>query len=91
MHADWWEATGGARIELAPLGAEAVESIIDELLGQASLSPATRRRVVSAAEGNPLYVEQLRLDAPRPADRATATTSSYHPRSRRCSVPASTP
>ncbi len=59
LHADWWEATGRNRIELAPLGAEAVESIIDELLGHASLSPETRRRVVTAAEGNPLYVEQL--------------------------------
>jgi tetratricopeptide (TPR) repeat protein len=36
-----------------------VESIIDELLGHASLSPGTRQRVVTAAEGNPLYVEQL--------------------------------
>jgi predicted ATPase/class 3 adenylate cyclase len=59
VHPDWWDATGRARIELAPLGAEAVESIIDELLGHASLSPATRRRVVTASEGNPLYVEQL--------------------------------
>jgi class 3 adenylate cyclase/tetratricopeptide (TPR) repeat protein len=58
-HADWWEATGRGRIELAPLGAEAVASIIDELLGHASLSPETRHRVVSASEGNPLYVEQL--------------------------------
>ena len=58
-HAGWWEATGTSRIELQPLGAEAVESIIDELLGHASLSPQTRQRVVSAAEGNPLYVEQL--------------------------------
>jgi class 3 adenylate cyclase/tetratricopeptide (TPR) repeat protein len=59
LHADWWEATGRSRIELAPLGAEAVEAIIDELLGHASLSPVTRRRVVTASEGNPLYVEQL--------------------------------
>jgi class 3 adenylate cyclase/tetratricopeptide (TPR) repeat protein len=57
--ADWWETTGRSRIELAPLGAEVVESIIDELLGHASLSPETRQRVVSASEGNPLYVEQL--------------------------------
>ncbi|HEX4687206.1 MAG TPA: hypothetical protein VH228_10500, partial [Nocardioides sp.] len=59
-HPDWW---GGLdperRIELAPLGAEAVESIIDQLLGQARLSPETRQRVVTASEGNPLYLEQL--------------------------------
>ncbi len=59
VHADWWEATGRSRIELGPLGTEAVESIIDQLLGPASLSLETRQRVVSAAEGNPLYVEQL--------------------------------
>jgi class 3 adenylate cyclase/tetratricopeptide (TPR) repeat protein len=58
-HPDWWETTGSMRIELAPLGADAVEAIIDELLGHASLSPDTRRRVVTASEGNPLYVEQL--------------------------------
>jgi class 3 adenylate cyclase/tetratricopeptide (TPR) repeat protein len=59
VHAEWWEATGRTRIELEPLGAAAVESIIDQLLGPASLSPETRQRVVTAAEGNPLYVEQL--------------------------------
>jgi class 3 adenylate cyclase/tetratricopeptide (TPR) repeat protein len=59
VHSDWWETTGRSRIELAPLGAEAVESIIDELLGHAILSPETRQRVVAASEGNPLYVEQL--------------------------------
>ena len=59
VHTDWWEATGHARIELSPLGAEAVESIIDELLGQVILSPRTRQRVITASQGNPLYVEQL--------------------------------
>ncbi|HET8664586.1 MAG TPA: AAA family ATPase [Nocardioides sp.] len=58
-HPEWWEATGRTRIELAPLGADAVEAIIDQLLGHASLSPEVRQRVVTAAEGNPLYVEQL--------------------------------
>jgi class 3 adenylate cyclase/tetratricopeptide (TPR) repeat protein len=59
VHTDWWEATGRARVELSPLGAEAVESIIDELLGHASLSPGMRQRVITASEGNPLYLEQL--------------------------------
>jgi class 3 adenylate cyclase/tetratricopeptide (TPR) repeat protein len=59
VHADWWDATGRPRIELAPLDAEAVESIIDQLLGHTSLSLETRQRVVTASEGNPLYVEQL--------------------------------
>ena len=69
IHTDWWEGTGGDRIELEPLDAEAVESIIDRLLGPASLSPTTRGRVVTAAEGNPLYVEQLvSMLRDRPAD-----------------------
>jgi class 3 adenylate cyclase/tetratricopeptide (TPR) repeat protein len=59
VHTDWWEATGSGRVVLAPLDAEAVESIIDQLLGHTRLSAETRRRVVTAAEGNPLYVEQL--------------------------------
>ncbi|HEY3527516.1 MAG TPA: adenylate/guanylate cyclase domain-containing protein, partial [Nocardioides sp.] len=59
VHQEWWEATASSRVELGPLDAEAVESIIDQQLGPASLSEETRQRVVTAAEGNPLYVEQL--------------------------------
>ena len=58
-HPDWWAAQEGHRIELAPLGAEAVEAMIDHLLGDAALPPEARERVVTAAEGNPLYVEQI--------------------------------
>ncbi len=59
-HPDWWGAvTEERRIELAPLSAEAVDSIIDQRLGQTRLSAEIRQRVVTAAEGNPLYVEQL--------------------------------
>jgi class 3 adenylate cyclase/tetratricopeptide (TPR) repeat protein len=59
-HPDWWGALPAKRrIELGPLGAESVESIIDQVLGEARLSPETRQRVVDASEGNPLYVEQL--------------------------------
>jgi class 3 adenylate cyclase/tetratricopeptide (TPR) repeat protein len=69
VHGEWWESTGRSRIELGPLDAQAVESIIDRLLGHASLTPETRRRVVTASEGNPLYVEQLvSMLRDRPAD-----------------------
>jgi class 3 adenylate cyclase/tetratricopeptide (TPR) repeat protein len=59
VHPDWWAQREGSRVELSPLGAEAVEEMIDRLLGQAALSSETRRRVMTAAEGNPLYVEQM--------------------------------
>jgi class 3 adenylate cyclase/tetratricopeptide (TPR) repeat protein len=59
VHPDWWEQREGNRIELAPLGTGVVEQMIDQLLGEAALSPETRDRVVAAADGNPLYVEQM--------------------------------
>jgi class 3 adenylate cyclase/tetratricopeptide (TPR) repeat protein len=59
VHTDWWDQREGSRLELAPLGTEGVEELIDQLLGQAALSSETRERVVTAAQGNPLYVEQM--------------------------------
>jgi predicted ATPase len=44
---------------LEPLPADAVELLIDELPAGAALTPATRSKVKSTAEGNPLFVEQL--------------------------------
>ena len=44
---------------LEPLAAEESELLVDELLEGAELSGEDRRRVVAAAEGNPLFVEQL--------------------------------
>jgi class 3 adenylate cyclase/tetratricopeptide (TPR) repeat protein len=59
VHPDWWAQREDDRVELAPLGNDAVEEMIDLLLGDAALSPETRSRVVTAADGNPLYVEQM--------------------------------
>ncbi|HET9344852.1 MAG TPA: AAA family ATPase, partial [Candidatus Limnocylindrales bacterium] len=58
-HAEWTEQAGIERIDLQPLGSADVEAMIDRLLGSAALSNDTRARVVEAAEGNPLYVEQM--------------------------------
>jgi predicted ATPase/class 3 adenylate cyclase len=58
-HPEWVESAGTDRIHLQPLGASDVEAMIDRLLGEADLSSATRRRVVEAAEGNPLFIEQM--------------------------------
>ena len=46
-------------ILLEPLTEDDAEALIDALLGEATLEPATRVRVREAAEGNPLFVEQI--------------------------------
>ena len=46
-------------IDLQPLGSADVETMIDRLLGDGELSNDVRARVVEAAEGNPLYIEQI--------------------------------
>ena len=58
-HAEWTEQPSVERIDLQPLGVADVEAMIDRLLGTADLPSDTRARVVEAAEGNPLYVEQM--------------------------------
>ena len=44
---------------LAPLGGDQAEEMVNGLLGQSGLTAAMRARVTAAAEGNPLFVEQL--------------------------------
>jgi class 3 adenylate cyclase len=44
---------------LEPLGADAVGRLIQTLPGGAALPPRVAERVMAAAEGNPLYVEEL--------------------------------
>ena len=46
-------------LTLAPLSEAESAELIDALLGQIELDPDVRRRVTDAAEGNPLFVEQL--------------------------------
>jgi class 3 adenylate cyclase/tetratricopeptide (TPR) repeat protein len=46
-------------ILLEPLSEEAAEMLIENILAGAELSPAVRARVSAAAEGNPLFVEQM--------------------------------
>jgi class 3 adenylate cyclase/tetratricopeptide (TPR) repeat protein len=58
-HAEWTDQAAMERIELRPLGSDDVEAMIDRLLGEVTLPRETRDRVVVAAEGNPLYVEQM--------------------------------
>jgi len=59
VHGAWLDSGRVERIDLTPLEAADVEAMIDRLLAGSSLGPDTRQRVVAAAEGNPLYVEQI--------------------------------
>jgi class 3 adenylate cyclase/tetratricopeptide (TPR) repeat protein len=58
-HEDWTDQKHVERIDLRPLGSDDVEAMIDRLLGDADLASDVRARVVEAAEGNPLYIEQM--------------------------------
>jgi class 3 adenylate cyclase/tetratricopeptide (TPR) repeat protein len=46
-------------ILLEPLGSEAVSTLVDNLLGRAEIPGAARSRILEAAEGNPLFVEEM--------------------------------
>ncbi len=58
-HADWPARPNASRLLLHPLAAADAESVVSHLLGGASLPPSVVARIVAAAEGNPLYVEQM--------------------------------
>ncbi len=58
-HADWSESHSAELIVLQPLSDADSGRIIEELLGQAGLDPSVVERITSAAEGNPLFVEQM--------------------------------
>jgi predicted ATPase/class 3 adenylate cyclase len=50
---------GDAHLALAPLTAAASAEVIENLLGDARIADDARARIVDAADGNPLFVEQL--------------------------------
>jgi class 3 adenylate cyclase/tetratricopeptide (TPR) repeat protein len=56
---DWAERDGARRIALEPLTEADTERIVETLLGGAGVDEDARGRIVTAAEGNPLFVEQL--------------------------------
>ena len=56
---DWGVLPGTRRIVLTPLSDADTEQMIDQILGRAGLEPEIRGRVARAAEGNPLFVEQM--------------------------------
>jgi class 3 adenylate cyclase/tetratricopeptide (TPR) repeat protein len=56
-HPEWFTAHEAMLVMLEPLSDSDAGRIVEELLG--SLEPSVRRRIAQAAEGNPLYVEQI--------------------------------
>jgi len=54
---EWAEGHEAERMLLEPLSPDDADAILDQLLG--GLDVSVRRRIVAAAEGNPLYVEQI--------------------------------
>ncbi len=56
---EWSTTPRSQRLELEPLSDEETGAVAEHLLGQAGLEDHIRSRVVDAAEGNPLFVEQL--------------------------------
>ena len=60
MRPAWGSGRANATaLHLGPLNAGDSEALVGGLRGQADLGPAVRRRVHDAAEGNPLFLEQL--------------------------------
>ena len=57
--ADWGEGERALRLVLRPLTDAAAASVAHNVLGQSGLMPEVVARIVAAAEGNPLYVEQM--------------------------------
>jgi class 3 adenylate cyclase/tetratricopeptide (TPR) repeat protein len=56
-HPEWGRT--GTVISLRPLGRSESEELIRNLLGQARLPAEAQARVVEAADGNPLFVEEM--------------------------------
>jgi tetratricopeptide (TPR) repeat protein len=56
---EWATGPRAARVILEPLSDAHAEQVIGNVLGTTGIPAAARERVVRAAEGNPLFVEQL--------------------------------
>ncbi|HYL40457.1 MAG TPA: adenylate/guanylate cyclase domain-containing protein, partial [Candidatus Binatus sp.] len=56
-HGEWAEGHAADTITLSPLSGDEAGAVVGELLG--ALEPSVRARIAEAAEGNPLYLEQI--------------------------------
>ena len=55
----WQRELPGETIDLGPLEPGAIERFVDELVGELGVDEAMRQKIIDAAEGNPLYAEQM--------------------------------
>ena len=55
----WGDGDAAARLELYRLSEGEAGEVIEHLIGEAGIADGVKRRIVVAAEGNPLFVEQL--------------------------------
>ncbi|HEY7754922.1 MAG TPA: adenylate/guanylate cyclase domain-containing protein [Actinomycetota bacterium] len=58
-HPDWGEDPAILSIRLEPLTEEESSQVVENLLGRGDVDPAVRDRIIHAADGNPLFVEQM--------------------------------
>ncbi|MEW5990353.1 MAG: adenylate/guanylate cyclase domain-containing protein [Chloroflexota bacterium] len=58
-HAEWWDAQAANRILVRPLREADSGRLIGAVLAGGEIDDAVRARIVAAAEGNPLFVEQV--------------------------------
>ncbi|MGZ4128753.1 MAG: AAA family ATPase [Actinomycetota bacterium] len=58
-HEDWGSAERQHDVVLHALTAEESATVIENILGTAAIDERARARIIAAAEGNPLFVEQM--------------------------------
>ena len=58
-HPGWLERPGTQVLELQLLSSNQTALVLENMLGDAELDPTARGSIVSAADGNPLFAEQL--------------------------------
>jgi class 3 adenylate cyclase/tetratricopeptide (TPR) repeat protein len=58
-HSDWAVRSDSVRLILKPLSDADAGQVVQNLLGKAGIAGEVQDRIVAAAEGNPLYVEQM--------------------------------
>ena len=58
-HPEWAQGPADRRIILSPLSDADAGRVAEHLLGSVALDETVRARIVAAAEGNPLFIEQV--------------------------------
>jgi class 3 adenylate cyclase/tetratricopeptide (TPR) repeat protein len=55
----WGDQPGATTLTLAPLSDDDIGAVVDSVLGDGEVPEGVRERIVDAAGGNPLFVEQM--------------------------------